>query len=367
MAKKKIVSAEHTDPSHLNVRILHPFRIALISTLGVGLGILLIAAVSSLATILTYIGAALFLSLGLDPAVNWLEKKRFPRWAAILTVVVVVLAAVAGLLLSVIPLIAEQVSTFIAAIPSLIDQIKNSNWIAQLDAAFGGFIDFNALLKQISKFFSDPANISKFAGGALQIGIGIANGFFGTIIVVILTLYFTASLKTVKQSVYKMVAASKRSRFIELSEQIAVGVGRYVAGQITLALVNGVLTFIFLTIIGGKAAIVFAFIAFLLSLIPLIGTLSASVIIVLSQLVLASPLTALVAAIYYLVYMQLEAYVLSPKIMNKAVSVPGSIVVIAALAGGALLGILGALIAIPVAASVILIIKEVFMPAQEQK
>ena len=366
MAEKKIVSTT-TSGNHMNVRLLHPFRVALIATLGVGLGILLIAAVSSLATILTYIGAALFLSLGLDPAVNWLEKKRFPRWAAILTVVIVVLGAVTGLLVSVIPLIAEQVSAFIQSIPALIAEINRSNWLAQLNAAFGGFVDFNALLKQISKFFSDPANISKFAGGALEIGIGIANGFFGTIIVVILTLYFTASLKTVKQSVYKMVAASKRSRFIELSEQIAAGVGRYVAGQISLALVNGVLTFIFLSIIGGKAPIVFAFIAFLLSLIPLIGTLTGSIIIVLSELILTSPLTALVAAIYYLVYMQVEAYVLSPRIMNKAVSVPGSIVVIAALAGGALLGILGALIAIPVAASIILIIKEVFMPAQEQK
>lgn len=363
--KKKAEVVKETAPR--TIRLAHPFRIGLIGTLGVGLGILLIAAVSSLATILTYIGAALFLSLGLDPAVAWLEKKRFPRWAAILTVVVIVLVAFAGLLLSVIPLVGEQVGSFIKGLPTLIDTIKNSHWIDDLNSAFGGFIDFQALLKQLSTFLSDPANISKFAGGALSIGIGIANGFFGVIIVMILTLYFTASLQLIKQNTYKMIAASKRSRFIELSEQIASGVGRYVVGQISLALVNGILTFFFLTFIGGKAAIVFAFIAFLLSLIPLVGTLAASVIIVLSQLVMASPLTALVAGIYYLVYMQVEAYVLSPKIMNKAVSVPGSIVVIAALAGGALLGILGALIAIPVAASVILIIKDVFMPAQDER
>jgi predicted PurR-regulated permease PerM len=363
---KKATPTPHESTAQ-SVRLIHPFRIGLVGTLGVGLGILLIAAVTSLATILTYIGAALFLSLGLDPAVAWLEKKRFPRWAAILTVVVIVLAALAGLLLSVIPLVAEQVASFVKGLPAMIDTIKNSSWIADLNTAFGGFIDFDTLLKDVSKFFSDPANISKIAGGALQIGIGIANGFFGVIIVVILTLYFTASLQLVKQSAYKMIAASKRSRFIELSEQIANGVGRYVVGQISLALVNGILTFFFLTFIQGKAAIVFAFIAFLLSLIPLVGTLAASVIIVMSQLVMASPLTALVAGIYYLVYMQVEAYVLSPKIMNKAVSVPGSIVVIAALAGGALLGVLGALIAIPVAASMILIIKEVFMPAQDER
>jgi predicted PurR-regulated permease PerM len=349
------------------IRLHNPFQIGLIGTLGVGLGILLILAVSSLATILTYIGAALFLALGLDPAIDWLEKKRFPRWAAILTVVVVVLAVVAGLLVSVIPLIVEQVSAFITGLPAFLDSLVHSTWIADLTRTFGGVIDFNALLLEISKFLSDPANISKILGGALNIGIGIANGFFGVIIVVILTLYFTASLKLIKHNTYKLVPASKRPRFIELSEQITHGVGRYVIGQVLLALVDGVLTFIFLTAIGGKAAIVFAFIAFLLSLIPLIGTLSASIIIVLSQLITAGPLTALVAAIYYLIYMQVEAYVLSPRIMNKAVSVPGSIVVIAALAGGALLGILGALIAIPVAASIILIVKDVFMPLQEKR
>jgi predicted PurR-regulated permease PerM len=127
------------------------------------------------------------------------------------------------------------------------------------------------------------------------------------------------------------------------------------------------LTFILLTVIGGRAAIVFAFIAFGMSLIPLVGTLTGSIIIVLAQLVLADSTVALIAAIYYIIYMQVEAYVVSPKIMNRAVQIPGSIVVIAALAGGSLLGILGALIAIPVAASIVLIVKQVIMPMQEKR
>jgi predicted PurR-regulated permease PerM len=113
---------------------------------------------------------------------------------------------------------------------------------------------------------------------------------------------------------------------------------------------------------------VLAFVAFLFSLIPLVGTLSGSFIIVLVCLIpgLGSPLTGLVAAIYYLIYMQVEAYVLSPNIMRRAVAVPGAVVVIAALAGGSLLGILGALIAIPVAASILLIIKQVLIPRQNE-
>jgi predicted PurR-regulated permease PerM len=97
-----------------------------------------------------------------------------------------------------------------------------------------------------------------------------------------------------------------------------------------------------------------------------VGTVTGSAIIVLVCL-FASPLTALVAAIYYIVYMQVEAYVLSPRIMNRAVSVPGAVVVIAAVAGGSLGGILGALVAIPVAASAIIVIQKVVFPRQDQK
>ena len=82
---------------------------------------------------------------------------------------------------------------------------------------------------------------------------------------------------------------------------------------------------------------------------------------------MSSPTLALIAAIYYLVYMQIEAYVISPRIMSSAVKVPGSVVVIAALTGGTLLGLLGALIAIPVAASIMIIIEEVIIPVQDER
>jgi predicted PurR-regulated permease PerM len=224
----------------------------------------------------------------------------------------------------------------------------------------------NVLLTEAAAWLKDPANISGLAGGALAVGVSLINGFFGALIVIILTLYFTAALHSIKQFTYTMVPASKRDRFIALSGQIPDGVGRYVIGQITLGLVNGVLTFLLLTIIGGRAPIVFAFIAFVFSLIPLVGTISGSALIVLSQFLLADGTVALIALIYYLIYMQVEAYVISPRIMTKAVSVPGSIVVIAAIAGGSLLGILGALVAIPVAASIIIIVKQVVVPRQQE-
>ena len=137
-------------------------------------------------------------------------------------------------------------------------------------------------------------------------------------------------------------------------------------GQASLALINGILSLIVLSIIGAPVPALLALIAFIGSMIPLVGTLTASIINALICLIV-SPVTALIAFGYYLVYMQIEAYVLSPRIMNKAVAVPGALVVIAAVAGGALGGILGALVAIPVAASIIIVVQKVVFPLQDSK
>ena len=118
-----------------------------------------------------------------------------------------------------------------------------------------------------------------------------------------------------------------------------------------------------MSIVGIKFSLVLASITFSLALIPLVGSISGAAIVTVVALT-TSPTAAVIAGIYYLIYMQIEAYVISPRIMTKAVAVPGAVVVVAALAGGALMGVIGALVAIPVAASIILIIRQVWVPRQ---
>jgi predicted PurR-regulated permease PerM len=163
-----------------------------------------------------------------------------------------------------------------------------------------------------------------------------------------------------------LVPASGRDTFVSLADQIADSVGRYVIGQVFIALCNGVLSFVLLSILNFEFALVLAFTTFLLSLVPLVGTLSGAAIVTIVALGI-SPTTALIVAIYYIIYMQIEAYVISPRVMSKAVSVPGAVVVVAALIGGTLLGVLGALVAIPVAASVMLILRQVVVPRQQNR
>ncbi len=353
------------------MKIQNAFRFGLFGGLGVLVALLIGGAFTSLATILTYIGAALFIALGLDPLVTWLESRKWPRWAAILTVLVGVLGLFAGLVFAIIPVVIEQSTKLINQITAYVRNIESlDSFFEQVQAIIPiEIIDVRQASQGALAYVTNPDNLAQIGGGVFSVGVSIATGLFGALIVLILTLYFTASIANIKGAMYRLVPRSRREQFIHISEQVAHAVGRYVVGQVSLALINGVLSFAFLSIIGAAYPALFAFIAFLFSLIPLVGTLTGSIIIVLTQLLVNpdSMLTVIVAGIYYLVYMQIEAYLLSPNIMNRAVKVPGVVVVIAALIGGTLLGILGALIAIPVAASILIIIDQVVVPKQEEK
>ncbi|CAN5382261.1 AI-2E family transporter [soil metagenome] len=353
------------------MKIQNAFRLGLFGGLGVLVAILIGQGLGTLVTIITYVGAALFLALGIDPAVSWLQRHKVPRPAAIGIVLVGILAVFAGLVLAIVPVIADQIGNLIKQAPDIVDQVVNQQvvktWWSDNLSWLGTYENAQT---QVLGFFND--NLGTITSGVLNTVIGIATGAFGGVIILILTLYFVASLSSIKRGLYQLIPATKREKFIDISEQITASVGRYVVGQVFLGLANGVLTLIFMTLLGlivgnpVEYAALFAFIAFIASLIPLVGTISGAVIISLGFLLFEGAPTVFWVVGYYLIYMQVEAYVISPKIMNRAVQVPGVVVVVAALAGGTLLGILGALIAIPVAASVLLIIKQVIVPRQNE-
>ncbi|UOE44206.1 AI-2E family transporter [Agromyces larvae] len=338
------------------------FRIGFVGALGVLAAILLGGVLGQLSTVILYVVFALFLALGLDPVVSWLEQ-WMPRWVAILIIIATVLGVVALLVATIVPIIIEQTTIIVENWDEVQDNVLHNPVVVWLQNLFPDF-ELQSTIEDFLVWLQDPGHLASLGGGVLAVGAGIAGGFTGVVIVLILMLYFMASLRSMEKYAARFVPATSRSKFLELSEEITGSVGRYVIGQVTLGLINGVLSFILLSIIGAPSPILLAFIAFLFSLVPLVGTLTGSLVISLVCLA-ASPLTALVAIIYYVVYMQVEAYVISPRIMNRAVSVPGALVVIAAVAGGTLGGVLGALVAIPVAASLIIIIEKVVFPRQD--
>jgi predicted PurR-regulated permease PerM len=236
--------------------------------------------------------------------------------------------------------------------------------VLRLDNQLGGAI--GSALSNVGVFLADSANWPTMVGGVVQVGINLFNGVFGFIIVLVLTVFFLASLEALKTSLSKLVPKSKRARYLKISDQVAKSVGRYVIGQVSVAGLNAILGFFVMSLLGLQFALVLAFVVFILAIIPLVGSVTGAALVVLVALAV-DPTSAIVLAIYYLIYLQLEAYLISPRVMKVAVSVPAPIVVIAALSGGALLGVLGALVAIPFAASVIFIVREIFIPRQNKR
>lgn len=347
-----------------NLKLNNAFQLGFFGGLGVLAALLVGGAIATLANVITYIFAAVFLALGLDPLVSFLERRRFPRAIAVMTVVIAVLTSVVLIVWNLVPTLITESTRFLESTPELISDISRVEFITRLDNQLGGTI--SEALVSAGNFLADSSNWPTMLGGVVQVGITLFNGVFGVIVIVVLTVFFLASLESLKASLYKLVPGSKRERFVQISDEVSKSVGRYVIGQLSVAGLNAILAFLVMSVLGLQFALVLAFVVFILAIIPLIGSVSGAVLVVLVALAV-NPSSALILGIYYLIYLQLEAYVISPRVMKVAVAVPAPLVVIAALSGGALLGVLGALVAIPIAASAIFIVREIFIPRQNTR
>lgn len=355
---------EAREKSRNEFSLRSPFSLGFTVTLGVLAALVFGSMIGQLSTIIMYVVAALFIALGLDPLVRWLERHGFSRGLGMVTVFAGFLLVIGGVLAVVIPMVARQIALLIESAPAIVREVYSEEWFNDLEDRFGQFVDFSALLQMGQEFISEPSNWASVAGGVWQAGLGIVNGLTAALIVLILSLYFLASMRSIKRGFYSIVPRSNRAKVIDITEQVTKSIGGYVNGMVILAFINSVLGFVMMTIVGVPFAGLVAVGVFMLALIPLIGSVAATILVSIVAL-FDSPITALIAAVYYLIYMQIESYVLTPRIMSRVVSVPGSLVMIGALAGGTLLGLLGALISIPVTAALLMIVKQVWIPRQE--
>lgn len=340
-----------------------PFRWAFIATLGVLLAMLLAATVSNLHQVLLSVFIAAFIALGLEPTIQFFERRGMKRGMAILTVILIVVAVVAGIMWVVVPPIISQASELVHNLPKDANNLANQEWFVTANAQTNGLL--LEIVNSISKFFDNPSTWASVSGGALKIGMSIIDGVSTSIFVFVLTIYFIASIDTIKTWSYKLVNKSKRGSVQLYGDQILGSIGTYLSGMATLAFINAVFSTILLVLVGVPYAFLLGVVILFVTMIPLVGTVITATMMTVITLFAISPTAALIVGITMLVYMQIEAYVLTPRVMSKAVQIPGSVVLISALAGGTLMGLLGALVAIPISAGIMLILKQVVIPERE--
>jgi predicted PurR-regulated permease PerM len=303
---------------------------------------------------------ALFLAVGLNPAVEFLMRRGLKRSWAVLCVILGVLLVVAGFLTILVPIISHQVTQIGDNLPGWFDKLQRNEQIRQLDDKYD-------VTSKVEDYVRSGAWAQKAFGGAVGVGLAILGALLNAFVVVVLTLYFLASLPSIKQAAYSLAPATRRERVSLLGDRILRNIGGYVSGAFVVALCAGLSTLVFLFVVGlGSYAVALAMVVALLDVIPMIGATIGAVIV--CAIAFATDVrTGIVAVIFYIAYQQVENYLIYPRVMARSVEIPGALTVIAALVGGTLLGVVGALLAIPTAASILLLVREVFLPRQRAR
>ena len=321
-----------------------------------------VQAVGRLGTVITLLVISFFLTLSLNPLVEALTRRNLRRGWAVTIVFLGVLAVFTLVGWVVIPPVVEQGSELTTNAPRMFDDLLANPWVQDVDHRYHLV---QRIQEEVNKRVADGNLWAGVFGGVLDAGKLIATGVFSALTVLVLTLYFLASFPAVKQAAYAVVPASRRPRTVSLAEEVMRRVGSYAIGQVAVAAINAFCAWIMMSLIGLKFAAVLAVAVGFLGLVPMIGaTLGASVVAIVAFF--DEPKKALIVIIYFIVYQQIENYAVMPRIMQRTVAVPGAVTVVAALAGGALLGILGALLAIPFAAGALLLYEEVLVPRQRR-
>jgi len=319
------------------------FRSGVYASLGVLATAAAAVAVYAARGVLIWALVALFLAVSLDPAVRALGRWRLRRGIAIAVVVVVVLGMAAAFLQSVIPAMADQFHAMVKDFPRYLASQQH------LPAGLRRIGDRYHLTSQINKLVASlPARLGS---GAFGISRRVFSALAATLTVIVLTIYFLIDLPRLERNAVLLFPRAHRARFDHIGSVMVDKVGSYMIGNILISLVAGLAAFGALAALGVPFAVPLAFLVAVTDLIPMVGaTIGAVVCIAVALLATRLWPTTVLVAVFFVAYQQLENYVLAPRIMRRPVQLSPAAVLLAGLIGGAALGLIGALMAIPIAA-----------------
>ena len=327
-----------------------PFFIGLAGAAGVVVTIALVEVVIKARSVLVLIGLALFIAAGLDPVVTWLTRHRVPRWAAVTVVLLGVLGIIAGFLAAAIPPLATQTSKLIAELPHYAHTLQDHN--SQL-----GRLNLKYHIEQRLSLLLATRG-SSLVGGVLGAGALVLGALASTLAVIVLVVYFLAGMPRIKLFAYRLAPHSRRARVILIGDEIFTKVGGFVLGNVVTSVIAGLGTYLWMLAFGIPYPILLGLFVAIMDLIPVIGSTIGGAVVTLVALTVSLPV-AIATLAFYIAYRLAEDYLLVPRIMGSTVKVPAVVSLVAVLVGGTLLGIVGALVAIPVAAALRLLLHEV--------
>jgi predicted PurR-regulated permease PerM len=335
------------------------FRWAVAASLGVLVVYLGVRAVTAVADVIVQVLIAAFIAVSLDPAVRWMIQRRVRRSHAVAAIFLVVIALVVGFLVVFLPPLIRQGTSLTSDFPGYLDHLRNrSPSLRSLEDRFH-------LQNKINEFASTvPGRLGR---QAVAFGQRFLGALVSGLLVIVLTIYFMLDLPRLRRAVVRVFPKRHRRPVNDAVNVVIDKVGSYMIGNLIISAIAGISAFIALEALRVPFALPLAVFVAVTDMIPMVGATAGAVVCVIVAFATTDlwPSTILLAA-FFLVYQQAENYLIAPRVLRNSVEMPAVAVLLAALLGGSILGLLGALMAIPIAAAVKVIVTPMMRARDEE-
>jgi predicted PurR-regulated permease PerM len=304
---------------------------------------------------LTWLVIAAFIAIAMSGPVNLLER-RMKRGLAIAIAYAALVMVPVGLGALLIPSLVGQIQNLAENVPEyaqdVTDFVNNNDTLNNLNDKF----DFTSEIQNAADDL--PSKIGDAAGVLQDIGVGVINSIFAAVTILILSIFMVGGGSRWAQAFVRSQPPARAARIDRAFRDVANAIGNYVAGALAQATIAGVSAFIVLTILGAPFAGPLALIVAFFDLIPVVGATIAAVLIGIVLLFVNFPVAVIIWTVWAIVYQQIENYLIQPQIQKRAVQVEPFVVLVSVLFGSTLFGILGAVLAIPTAATLQIVWRE---------
>jgi predicted PurR-regulated permease PerM len=295
---------------------------------------------------------AAFFAVAIAPAVNWLDKRRVPRWLAILLVYLSIAAGIFGIGLLIVPPLVNGVEDLSADLPGYVDDLRNNETFREYDDRYQ---ITDKLTQQAEEL---PSRLGDAAGTLRDVTVGVFTRFVQLFSILVITFFLVKDGHRLLEFLYRQVPPERARRLRTIADDVSDAIAGYVFGNFVISILAGLVTYVTLRILDVPFATPLAILFGFFDLIPLVGATLGGILVGIVVAFVHFPVGLIVWAAVLILYQQVENNLIQPLVYGRAVQLHPLIVIVAILIGAALLGVLGALVAIPAAAAVQAVIRD---------
>ncbi len=311
--------------------------------------VLLVALLFYLRDLVLILLTAIVIASAIEPGAKWFVGHRVPRVFAVLLVYVIVFGAIFGVLYLFIPPVLNEASNFFSLVPQFLENFnvpESAREAIEGAGAIGGNISIPDILRNLE------SSLSNLSGGFLQTVSGVFGGVLSLVLVIVFSFYFAMQETGIDDFLRVITPVRHQEYVVGLWRRAQQKIGLWMQGQLILALIIGVLTYLGLTVLGVRYALLLAVLAAIAELIPLFGPIIAAVPAVILGFVDGGTSLGFLVIGFYLIIQQFENHLIYPLVVKKVVGVPPLLVILALIIGAQVAGFLGILLSVPIAAAI---------------